>query len=232
MTDQETKETAKTKKASSKTLIDATIILAFFTGFLFAAGMAWYNSFLTYWGLDATNYPISFHETSYMGLVTIFNFSAGWFPQLTLNLSLLALVSVVAITTSPNVELEKWVRGKIKTRISEGKQAWIAKIETMLYWVVGLFFGFILLGVLFYSSEHLGKGKAKGIHESIKTSEIKLFSSMNKKSGDAYGKFSLIACNQFECAVYWQKEQEVELVERKSIKGASLSLPYPLSRTG
>ncbi len=50
---------------------------------------------------------------------------------------------------------------------------------------------------------------------------------MNKKDGDSYDKFYLIACNQFDCAVYWQQEQEVELVDRKNIKGASLSLPYP-----
>ncbi|WP_444995349.1 hypothetical protein [Aliikangiella sp. IMCC44359] len=108
------KEVSKAEQGLFKKLVDATIILASLTGFLYASGMAYYSAFLKYWGLDALNFARSFHEMAYFGLITVFNFSVSWLPQLVLTISVLALVLMIAIPLSPEFGISKWIRSHIK----------------------------------------------------------------------------------------------------------------------
>jgi len=221
------------KNSLFKVLVDTTIILAFFTGFLYASGMAYYNAFLNHWGLDAANFSRSFHEMAYVGLVTVFNSSISTISQIAIWVSFLSLVLLVGIVLTPDTTLTKWLRKKIKFRLSDWKEKQISEIQKVLVVNAGVLAVFVVLGLLLYSSEKLGEKKAHNIHGLIKSGmfrndDFKLLSTLSSKNDNekSYMRFYLIACNLLECAVFWKDAEEVEVIERKSIQGAYLLLPF------
>ncbi|MBF0275792.1 MAG: hypothetical protein HQK84_11235 [Nitrospinae bacterium] len=198
-------------KNEKSELNNLPLILLTLPAFLYFTGFVYYDSFLNYWGLDETLFPLSFHKILIHAFFPKFNASTYYLLPLLLFTEALFIFLLIKTSSSENRLFKMFsnvfmrrIDGKIDT---QDKVEHNHKVIAICKYFFYLFLFFIAFHLISYTCNYFGEKSAYLLHESFLKGEQEVMVIENQNKGRLKG--NLVLCSETHCAFYISKKVSV-----------------------